>query len=110
MGATPEESDGQAVIERAILDAYPGCDVVAFESAEDRPTKFPLAGCFAVRFEEPAPHWLLVSRGFTELDDKVEGDPDVSGWGFELTCRVRRVPTSPTSVGCSTGCKGSPTT
>jgi suppressor of fused-like protein len=88
MDATPHDSDGEAVIERAILDAYPGCEPLAFGLSDERDSKFPLAGCFATRLDEPVPHWLLVSRGFTELHEKVEGDPDVSGWGFELTCRV----------------------
>jgi suppressor of fused-like protein len=88
MDTSPEESGGEAVIERAILDAYPGCEPVAFGLDNLTASKFALAGCFAIRVEEPTPHWLLVSRGFTELDEKVEEDPDVSGWGFELTCRV----------------------
>ncbi len=34
-------------------------------------------------------HWLLVTFGLTDLFDTTEDeDPDVSGWGFELTLRV----------------------
>jgi hypothetical protein len=35
-------------------------------------------------------HWLLVTFGLTELFTKVTDDPDVSGWGFELTLRLPR--------------------
>lgn len=33
-------------------------------------------------------HWLLVTFGLTELFGKNSADPEVSGWGFELTMRV----------------------
>jgi suppressor of fused len=35
-------------------------------------------------------HWHYVSYGLTELFLKESNDPDVSGWGFELTFRLRR--------------------
>jgi hypothetical protein len=35
-------------------------------------------------------HWLLVTFGMTELFGKDSDDPDVSGWGHELTMRVPR--------------------
>jgi hypothetical protein len=71
----------------AISAAYPGAELVLVGGAEAR--SYPLDGAVAARLAEPRPHWLVVSRGFTELRDK-EPDtvPDVSGWGFELTCRV----------------------
>jgi suppressor of fused-like protein len=34
------------------------------------------------------PHWHIVSYGMTELYRKESGDPEESGWGFELTMRV----------------------
>lgn len=33
-------------------------------------------------------HWHLVTCGLTELHGKESPDPDVSGWGFELTFRI----------------------
>lgn len=33
-------------------------------------------------------HWHLVTCGLTELHAKESPDPDISGWGFELTFRV----------------------
>jgi hypothetical protein len=47
-----------------------------------------LDGVFALRLSSPAPHWLLVTRGFTELYDKESADPAASGYGFEVTCRL----------------------
>jgi hypothetical protein len=35
-------------------------------------------------------HWHFVTYGFSELYAKESDDPDVSGWGFELTFRLTR--------------------
>lgn len=80
------DPDGETAIERALLAAHPDAQPLKFEIPN--PGKFALAGGIAIRVEEPVPHWLVVSRGFTELGEKVEENPDVSGWGFELTCRL----------------------
>ncbi|MHB8506169.1 MAG: suppressor of fused domain protein, partial [Acidimicrobiales bacterium] len=37
----------------------------------------------------PDDHWHLVTLGLSELDAKESDDPAVSGWGFELTFRLR---------------------
>lgn len=78
--------DGELAIERALRGAHPTATLERLPLPEGGPTE--LAGCLATRLELPVPHWLLVSRGFTELGDKVEEDPELSGWGFELTCRL----------------------
>ena len=80
------ELDGDFAIEQALLAAHPGAQLFRF--AIPNPGKLELAGWVAVRVGGAVPHWLVVSRGFTELGEKVEEDPDVSGWGFELTCRL----------------------
>ena len=80
------DQDGERAIEQALLAAHPDARPVRF--AIPNPGKHELAGGIAVRVETPVPHWLVVSLGFTELHEKVEEDPDVSGWGFELTCRL----------------------
>lgn len=36
------------------------------------------------------PHWHYVTYGLSELFDKQSGDPDESGFGFELTFRLKR--------------------
>ncbi|MBX3261719.1 MAG: suppressor of fused domain protein [Labilithrix sp.] len=80
------DADGETAIERALRRAHPGAAPARFAA---RPAgKDAIAGCLAARVEEPTPHWLVVSRGFTELGDKLEEDPEISGWGFELTCRL----------------------
>ena len=80
------DPDGESAIEGALVAAHPDAEPMRFQMPEAG--KFELAGCIAVRAEEPVPHWVVVSRGFTELGEKVEEDPETSGWGFELTCRL----------------------
>ncbi len=80
------DADGETAIEGALRAVHPDAEPVRFGIPE--PGKRELAGCIAIRVEEPVPHWLVVSRGFTELGEKTEEDPEVSGWGFELTCRL----------------------
>lgn len=53
----------------------------------------PLDGISVYDREEPTPHWHYVTFGFSELYEKEESDPDVSGYGFELTFRLARDPT-----------------
>lgn len=49
----------------------------------------PLDGLSAYKVTgDGPPHWHIVSYGMTELYTKESGDPDESGWGFELTMRV----------------------
>lgn len=49
-----------------------------------------LQGCSAY---DAGDHWHYVTYGLTELWPKEDGvDPDVSGWGYELTMRVAGSP------------------
>jgi hypothetical protein len=50
----------------------------------------PIHGISAYKNTEPGPHWHFVTYGFSELWAKESGDPDVSGFGFELTFRPTR--------------------
>ncbi|NMO95839.1 suppressor of fused domain protein [Paenibacillus lemnae] len=50
----------------------------------------PLKGISAYAVNEPLPHWHFVTYGFTELYEKESEDPDISGYGFELTFRLMR--------------------
>jgi hypothetical protein len=47
-------------------------------------------GVFGLNAHRITGGWLLMTLGLTELFGKVSDDPDVSGWGFELTMRVPR--------------------
>jgi hypothetical protein len=49
----------------------------------------PLEGISAYSSPKPL-HWHFVSYGLSELYGKETDDPEVSGWGIELTFRVRR--------------------
>jgi hypothetical protein len=49
----------------------------------------PLDGISAYRGENP-PHWHYVTFGFSELNEKKSKDKEVSGWGFELSFRLKR--------------------
>ncbi len=50
----------------------------------------PLDGISVYERSDPVPHWHYVSYGLTELYAKENKDLHVSGWGFELTARLRR--------------------
>lgn len=52
----------------------------------------PLDGVSAYRHGGVAPHWHLVTYGFSELYAKENDNPDVSGFGFELTLRLPILP------------------
>lgn len=49
----------------------------------------PLDGISVYRRDLPVPHWHWVTYGFTELYDKESDDPETSGYGFELTFRLK---------------------
>jgi hypothetical protein len=48
----------------------------------------PIHGISAYQNGEPVPHWHFITYGFSELWAKESDDPDVSGFGFELTFRL----------------------
>ena len=48
----------------------------------------PLDGISAYKRLEPTPHWHYVSYGLSELYDKTSTDPNISGYGLELTFRL----------------------
>jgi hypothetical protein len=50
----------------------------------------PLAGISVYEREEPVPHWHFITYGFTELYEKEWENPDYSGYGFELTFRLKK--------------------
>lgn len=48
----------------------------------------PIDGISAYRHDGETPHWHLVTFGFSELYAKESENPDVSGYGIELTFRL----------------------
>lgn len=47
-------------------------------------------GISAYRAKGPPTHWHYVTYGFSDLYEKENPNPDVSGYGFELTLRLAR--------------------
>lgn len=54
----------------------------------------PIRGISAYKRIDPVPHWHFITYGFSELYDKESDNKDVSGWGFELTMRLKTEPDS----------------
>lgn len=52
--------------------------------------KDPLDGIGVYKSEKGMPHWHYVTYGFTELYEKETDDKEISGYGFELTFRLKR--------------------
>src|SRR5262245_37995508 len=52
----------------------------------------PIRGISAYKRLQPIPHWHFVTYGFTELYEKTSENKEVSGWGFELTMRLKASP------------------
>ncbi|MCB9700745.1 MAG: suppressor of fused domain protein [Myxococcales bacterium] len=98
---TPGEvqAPGWAAIDAALARLYPGQVPHQFASktAYELATPSPLPA-IAV-YEVPAtavvgrrygPHWHYVTYGLSELFEKSSPDPDLSGFGFELTLRTAK--------------------
>ncbi len=105
-GAKPElaravdedESPGWAAIDRALEPVYHGAEphahygtVVPYMLGGNDP----IHGISIYLRDEPVPHFHFVTYGFTDLFHKETDDPEVSGFGFELTLRLRRAPDEP---------------
>lgn len=52
----------------------------------------PLEGISAYVSQEPFPHWHLVTYGFSDLYENENKDSEYSGYGFELTFRLKKDP------------------
>lgn len=83
---------GFDAISNAMRQLYPGQEgiyygtiIPAFLGGND-----PLDGVEVWKSEHGIPHWHYVTYGFTELFDKESDDPKESGYGFELTFRLKR--------------------
>ncbi|EIT86238.1 BtrU protein [Fictibacillus macauensis ZFHKF-1] len=50
----------------------------------------PLDGVSVYENDEPIPHWHYVSYGLTELYEKESENKELSGYGFELTFRLKK--------------------
>ncbi|PSJ42094.1 suppressor of fused domain protein [Allosphingosinicella deserti] len=88
--AGDESAPGWEAIDAALARLYPGQVPKHFGTI----IKWmlggpdPLDGISAWKRTAPVPHWHFVSYGLSELYQKDSEDPEVSGWGFELTFRL----------------------
>jgi hypothetical protein len=89
----PIEAPGWAAIDRAMGMVHPGVVPHQFASktAYDLDSPSPLPAVSVYEGTRPD-HWHYVTHGLTELFEKTSADPDVSGFGYELTLRLPRHP------------------
>jgi hypothetical protein len=87
-----ERSPGKEAIDEALARVHPHVlpfhitPLVAAEiGGED-----PLEVISVYRTDRGVPHWHFVTYGFSDLHEKTSDDPELSGFGFELTFRLRR--------------------
>lgn len=93
--AQPDELDerGWDEVTQAVSRHYPGAHEFHVAYSPGLHFGSALQGCSAL----PGPdHWFYVTYGLTELWGKDSDDPEVSGFGYELTMRVRRSPADET--------------
>ena len=81
---------GWDAIDLALARLYPG--VVPVHMAPFPGAHMPGGGVQGISAYRADDHWHLVSYGLSELYEKVSRQPEISGWGFELTIRVAREP------------------
>ncbi len=86
------ESQGWDAIDQALESLYGeqqakhyGTAIPYMLGGED-----PLDGISVYESNSPAPHWHFVTYGFSELYEKESDDEHTSGYGFELTFRLKR--------------------
>jgi len=85
----PVSAPGWAALDRVGLTMYPGQTPHQFTS----PTGYDLSSpnpLPAICVWEAPDQWHFVTYGLTELFEKSSADPEISGFGFEVTFRVPR--------------------
>ncbi len=81
---------GWDAIDAVLARLYPG--VVPVHLAPFPGAHMPGGGVHGISAYPADGHWHLVSYGLSELFEKVSRQPEISGWGFELTIRTTRRP------------------
>jgi photosystem II stability/assembly factor-like uncharacterized protein/tetratricopeptide (TPR) repeat protein len=92
--AADEPAPGWAAIDAALRPIYGDVEPLHYGAVVPYALggNDPIYGISAYQRNTPGPHWHFVTYGFTDLFDKESGEPDVSGYGFELTLRLAREP------------------
>jgi hypothetical protein len=88
------QSPGWEAINKALAPLYTGQEPTHYGTliGYELGGPDPLPGISAYKRLEPVPHWHFITYGFTELHEKESQNKEVSGWGFELTMRVKTEP------------------
>lgn len=91
MNDAEQDAPGWAAIDDALARLYPGQLPHQFASqrAYELDGESPLPAIAVYEGARPE-HWHYVTYGLSELFEKSSEDPEVSGFGFELTMRVPR--------------------
>lgn len=86
------EQAGFDAIAEALRRLYPGQDGLYYGTVIPYVLggQDPLSGVEVWKSARGTPHWHYVTYGFSELYEKESDDPAVSGFGFELTFRLKR--------------------
>lgn len=87
MDALQDSAPGWDAIDRALTRLYLRQEPKHYGPSVDDGSE-PLAGIRAYKRITPVPHWHFITYGFSELYRKTSDDPQVSGFGFELTFRL----------------------
>jgi tetratricopeptide (TPR) repeat protein len=87
-----DRSPGWDAIDRALAALYHDVEPLHFGTVIPYMLggNDPIHGISAYARTEPVPHWHFVTYGFTDLFQKENDDPETSGFGFELTFRLRK--------------------
>ncbi|MFE7797137.1 suppressor of fused domain protein [Nocardia sp. NPDC057440] len=89
------EAPGWDAIDGALAQLYDGVEPTHW--APELPWSLggpdPLDGISVYPRTDPVPHWHYLSYGMSELYEKEWDNPAESGWGFEFTFRLVRLPT-----------------
>jgi len=80
---TQQDSPGWTAIDQAVEKLLPGVEPLHWGTEH-----LPDEGVYGINAFRARDHWLYVTYGLSELFGKVSDDPEISGWGFELTMRV----------------------
>lgn len=83
---------GFDAISQALEKQYAGVEATYYEvtAAKTLKKRETLDGIEVRAIAGEQPFWLYVTYGFSELYEKECGDPDNSGYGFELTFRLKK--------------------
>lgn len=88
---TQDRDAGWKAIAAALEAVYPGAEPAHWGTVQrySEGGRDPLDGVSAYAVEDP-PHWHYVTFGFSELHAKTSKNLEESGWGFELSFRLKR--------------------